>query len=236
MTRAFFHVVMSLDGYIAPPGMDLEHATDPTYEDWGALWAQLHSWTFKQRLFRESLQLGAGGETGSDNQLLEEIYSRTGATILGKRMFDAGERLWPEEAPFHTPVYVVTTQVREPWVRPGGTTFYFVNDGVQSAIRQAKDAANDRDVRIGGGGTTIVKFLNAGLVDEFTISVPPVIIGGGIRLFEGIDRTRVALELAGTIASSDVTHLQYRLPRAPAEHNSQESAGERDKKQERSSP
>ena len=82
---------------------------------------------------------------------------------MGKRMFDLGERMWPEEAPFHTPVFVLTSQVREPWVRPGGTTFHFVNDGIESALRQARAVAGDRDIRIAGGADTIQQYLNAGL-------------------------------------------------------------------------
>ncbi len=79
-------------------------------------------------------QLGVGGETGRDNRMLEETFNRTGVSIMGKRMFDGGERFWPEEAPFHTPVFVLTHQVREPWERPGGTTFHFINDGIDSAL------------------------------------------------------------------------------------------------------
>src|ERR1700760_4514194 len=91
----------------------------------------------------------------------------------GKRMFDAGEEMWPEEAPFHTPVFVVTHEKRDPWERPGGTTFHFVGDGIERALERAREAAGDRDVRIAGGGTTILQYVNAGLIDEFTIAVYP---------------------------------------------------------------
>ena len=107
-SKVFFAVSMSLDGYIAPAGMDLEHADDPSYKDWGRQWAALQSWVFPQRFFRENLNLGEGGETGPDNDMARGVFERTGVTILGKRMFDGGERFWPEEAPFHTPVFVVT--------------------------------------------------------------------------------------------------------------------------------
>lgn len=133
MSMVFFHVVMSLDGYVAPEGMELEHAHDPAYKDWSRQWERLQGWVFPQKFFRETLKLGPGGEIGEDNRLLEQTYHRTGVTILGKRIFDGGELFWPEEAPFHTPVFVLTHQVRAPWERPGGTTFYFVNDGVESA-------------------------------------------------------------------------------------------------------
>jgi dihydrofolate reductase len=101
---------------------------------------------------------------------------------MGKNMFDGGERVWPEEAPFHAPVYVLTHEVREPWERPGDTTFYFVNDGIESTLKQARDAAGDKDVRISGGANAIQQYLRAGLVDQFTIHYSPVFFGGGIPL------------------------------------------------------
>ena len=213
MSRVFFSISMSLDGFLAPDGMDMAHADDPTYHDWLNQWSELQKWTERQRFFRENLNLGEGGETGEDNRILEETFHRTGVSIMGKRMFEGGERFWPEEAPFHTPVFVVTTQARSPWVRPGGTTFYFVNDGIESALRQAREAAGERDIRIAGGANVITQYLNAGLVDEFTISLAPVIFGGGTRLFEGIDRSMVRLEIASTISSPLVTHLRYVVTR-----------------------
>ncbi|HEX6798750.1 MAG TPA: dihydrofolate reductase family protein [Ktedonobacterales bacterium] len=209
MSKVFFSVSMSLDGFIAPEGMDLEHASDPDYEDWLKLWSELQNWVSQQKFFRENLELGEGGETGQDNDILEETFNRTGVSIMGKRMFEGGEMFWPEEAPFHTPVFVLTQQVREPWVRPGGTTFYFVNDGIESALRQAREAAGDRDIRIAGGANAILQYLNAGLVDEFAIALAPVFFGRGIRLFDGIDRRKVTLEIVEAIHSPLVTHLRY---------------------------
>ena len=211
MSKVFFSVVMSLDGYIAPAGMELEHADDPTYKDWANLWGDLQGWVMEQRFFRENLKIGAGGETGLDNHLLEETFNRTGASIMGKRMFEGGERFWPEEAPFHTAVYVLTSQVRAPWERPGGTTFHFINDGIESALGQARTAAGERDVRIAGGANAILQYLNAGLVDEFTVTVSPVFFGEGIRLFEGIDRSAVRLEPVEALPSPRVAHLRYRV-------------------------
>jgi dihydrofolate reductase len=205
MSNVFFSVSVSLDGYLVPPGMDLEHAGDPTHEGWGARWGKLQSWILTQRFFREMLKLGDGGETGVDNQIVERTFRRTGASIMGKRMFDLGERMWPEEAPFHTPVFVLTSQVREPWVRPGGTTFHFVNDGIESALRRARAAAGDRDIRIAGGASVIQQYLRAGLVDEFALAISPVMFGGGTRLFAD----PVALELVETIASPYTTHARY---------------------------
>ena len=209
MGTVFFSVTMSLDGFIAPEGMDLDHGDDPGYQDWMSLWMQLQHWVSEQKFFRQNLQLGDDGETGRDNEIVEETYNRTGVSIMGRRMFDGGERFWPEEAPFHTPVFVLTHQVREPWERPGGTTFCFVNDGIESALDQARQAVGDRDIRIAGGADTIVQYLNAGLVDEFSIALAPVVLGGGTSLFEGVDRSRVRFEIDEAIHSPLVTHLRY---------------------------
>ena len=100
---------------------------------------------------------------------------------MGKRMFDQGERAWPEEAPFHTPVYVLTHEKREPWVRPGGTTFYFINDGPERALEVARESAGTRDIRIAGGAEGIQQYLNLGVFDELEIALPPVVFGGRRR-------------------------------------------------------
>jgi dihydrofolate reductase len=199
----FFSVTMSLDGFIAPvPG-----------ERWGAQWMELQAYVFEQRFFRENLKLGEGGETGDDNRLLEQTYARTGATIIGKRMFELGEQGWPEEAPFHTPVFVLTHERRAPWVRPGGTTFHFVNDGIEAALGRAREAAGARDVRIGGGAHTIRAYLDAGLVDDFHLAIPPVLFGDGARLFDRVDPERAPLALARTVGSARVSHLFFRVRR-----------------------
>src|SRR5919112_1926168 len=160
----FVSVSMSLDGFIAPASLG---------ELMGQQWMELQQWVFRQRFFRENLGLGEGGEEGRDNDIVRETFERTGASVMGKRMFDAGEHSWPENAPFHTPVFVLTHEKRDPWVRPGGTTFHFVNDGIESALDQARTAAGNRDVRIAGGGETIVQYVNAGLIDELTTAVSP---------------------------------------------------------------
>jgi len=196
----FFSVTMSLDGFMAPASLgDLM----------GQQWRELQQWIFPLRFFRENLKLGEGGEEGLDNDIARATYERTGASVMGKRMFDAGEQMWPEEAPFHTPVFVVTHEKRNPWERPGGTTFHFVNDGIESALFQARAAAGDRDVRIAGGAETIQQYLDGGLIDEFSIALAPVLFGTGVRLFDRVDPGRLALEQVRTEASSRVTHLTY---------------------------
>ncbi len=211
-TKVFFDVVASLDGFIAPEGMELAHADDPDYKQWSAQWSKLQSWVFQQAFFRQNLKLGGGGETGLDNRMLEGTFKRTGVSIMGKRMFDGGEPFWPEEAPFHTPVFVLSHEVRKPWIRPGGTTFHFINDGIESALAQARRAAGDKDVRIAGGANVIQQYLNAGLVDEFTIHYSPVFFGNGTRLFSGVLRD-IDVRIKEAIPSRDVTHVAFELPR-----------------------
>ena len=108
--KVFFSVTMSLDGFIAPESLE---------DLMGQQWTELQQWIFPQRFFRENLKLGEGGEEGRDNDIVRETFKRTGASVMGKRMFDLGEHAWPEEAPFHTPVFVVTHTERDPWERPG---------------------------------------------------------------------------------------------------------------------
>src|SRR5215467_10218631 len=213
--KVFFSVSMSLDGFIAPDPVPFEDLfapgkqDDPDVRRWMAQWMELQQWIFPQRFFRENLKLGEGGEEGRDNDVARETFERTGASVMGKRMFDAGEQSWPEEAPFHTPVFVVTHTKRDPWERSGGTTFHFVNDGIESALLQAREAAGDRDVRIAGGAETIQEYLDSGLIDEFSITLAPLLFGTGIRLFDRVDPARLALDQARTDASSRVTHLTY---------------------------
>ena len=213
--KVFFSVTMSLDGFMAPEAVPLgdvfspEGQSDPRVQRWMAKWSELQAWVFPQRFFRENLKLGEGGEEGLDNDIARATHERTGASVMGKRMFELGEQAWPEDAPFHTPVVVVTHEKRDPWERPGGTTFHFVNDGIEPALDQAREAAGDRDVRIAGGAETILEYLNAGLIDEFTITLSPVLFGSGTRLFEGVDTDRVALDPVRAEPTQRVTHLTY---------------------------
>jgi dihydrofolate reductase len=209
-SKVFFDVVMSLDGFIAPEGMDMAHADDPEYKQWMNKWMQLQHWVFQQKFFRENLKLGEGGETGHANNLMEETFQRTGVSIMGKNMFSGGERFWPEEAPFHTPVFVLTDQVRTPWERPGGTTFYFVNDGIESALHQARTVAGNRDIRIAGGANAIQQYLNAGLIDEFTVHSVPVIFGHGTPLFANMNPD-LKVKMREVVPSQEVVHITYEV-------------------------
>ena len=210
MGRVFANIGLSLDGYMAPEGMTVEHWEDPEHLNWGAKWGALMGWIFELEHFRENLQLGEGGETGPVNDLQQRITDHTGANIMGKRMFDQGAIGWPEDAPFHTPVFVLTHERRDPWARLGGTTFYFVNDGPERALELARKAAGDRDIRISGGANVLQQFLRLGVIEELEIAQAPVIFGGGQRLFEGISDGTSAFRIADVIGGPLATHICYK--------------------------
>jgi dihydrofolate reductase len=199
---------ISLDGYVAGPNRGPKNPLG----DGGTT---VHAWMFKQQAFLRTLSLRATGETGPDNGVIEGIIGRIGANIIGKRMFEEGEANWPEESPFHTPVFVLTKEVRSPWERKGGTTFYFVDDSLERVLARAREAAGGKDVRICGGRDVVLQYLHAGLVDELALSVAPVFLGEGLRLFDGIDKTKVALEAASATTSKDVTHVRYAVKKSP---------------------
>ncbi len=202
MSKVFFDVGVSLDGFIAGPNRGPRNPLG----DGGI---SIHKWMFLQKQFRQSLGLGDDGETGDDNRIIEAIVARSGVHIMGKRMFEEGEPNWPENAPFHSPVFVLTHERRSPWERKGGTTFHFVNDGIESALEHARSAAKSKDIRISGGADVIRQYLNAGMIDEFQIHYAPVIVGEGVRLFDGVDKGRFSIELVHATHSTHVTHVRY---------------------------
>jgi dihydrofolate reductase len=206
MSTVFVNIGLSLDGFMAPEGMTM---SDPGYMNWGAKWGALMGWALSQQFLRERLGFGPGGETGPVNDLLRATTERIGANIMGKRMFDQGEVAWPEEAPFHTPVYVLTHERRAPWVRPGGTTFHFINDGPERALELAREAAGDRDVRIAGGADVIQQYLNLGVVDELEIALAPVLFGGGRRLFENLRDPVPQFRIDRVLDGPAATHVRY---------------------------
>jgi dihydrofolate reductase len=206
MSKVFVNVALTLDGYMAPEGMTM---LNPGYKEWGAKWGALMAWALNQQHMRDNLKLGPGGETGPVNDLLRSTTERIGANIMGKRMFDQGEIAWPEEAPFHTQVYVLTNERREPWVRPGGTTFHFINDGPERALALARESAGSRDVRIAGGADVIQQYLNLDAVDELEIALAPVFFGGGRRLFENLHNIGQQFRIDNVLDGSSATHLRY---------------------------
>jgi dihydrofolate reductase len=201
MAKVFVDITTSLDGFIAGP-------KDGPELPLGAGGERLHEWVYGLASWREPHGL-EGGEVNRDSEILGEVVERTGAVVLGKRMFEnAGG--WGDEPPFHVPVFVLTHEAREPLAKKGGTTFTFVTDGIESALEQARKAAGDKDVSLAGGANTIQQYLSAGLVDEMQIHIAPQLLGGGIRLFDNLG-TKLELEGAGVVESPAVTHLKFRL-------------------------
>ncbi len=201
MGNVFVSVGVSLDGFMAGNNRG---PANPL----GDRGATIHQWIYRQRSFRRQLGLASDGETGPDDDLLAATFARIGANIMGKRMFEEGERAWPADAPFHTPVFVLTQERRASWERPGGTVFHFVQDDVRSVLARAREVAGDKDVRISGGANVIRQYLAAGLVDELHVAIAPVLFGSGLRAFDGIERR---LEIADVLASPSVTHVRYRV-------------------------
>ncbi|MCA0427803.1 MAG: dihydrofolate reductase family protein [Bacteroidetes bacterium] len=205
MSNILFDSAISLDGYFAG---DNRSPQNPM----GGISGKIHSWMFHQKAFWEHLGMEGGNEDGAEGRFIRETIARTGAYIMGKRMFEEGEVSWPNNL-YKADVYVLTHEKREPWVQEGSTRFFFINDGIESALEKARQSAKGKDIRIQGGAHTIQQFLNAGLVDEFFIHVAPVFLGSGIRLFEGINPNLYELKIAEVIPSEFTTHIRYKLNR-----------------------
>jgi dihydrofolate reductase len=201
MGQVVFEISMSLDGFIAGPndrpGLGLGEGGE-----------RLHQWAYDLASWRERHGL-AGGQTNRDAELLDEALRNTGASIVGRRMFDNAEG-WGDNPPFDMPVFVLTHQAREPLVK-GGTTFTFVTDGIENALAQARAAAGAKNVAIGGGANVAQQYLKAGLLDEFEIHLVPILLGGGIRLFDHLGDAQIELERMRVIDSPSVTHLRFRV-------------------------
>lgn len=203
MPDVFVDVGMSLDGFIAGTNRSPQNPM-------GGVAPKIHAWLINVHAWRERQSL-EGGEQNQDNEIANETFARAGAYVMGRRMFDEGEVAWPDPPPFQKPVFVLTNHPREPWERQGGTTFYFVTGGIERALELAREAADDMDVHISGGGNTIQQFLNAGLVDEIQLHLAPVALGEGLRLFENVSEMPYKWATERVIPSDYATHLRYRL-------------------------
>lgn len=204
MSKVFFDVGISLDGFIA----GINGGPKNPLGDGGL---KIHDWMFKQQAFLKHIQLEGGETDNQDNDIIQEIFDLIGANIMGKRMFEEGEANWPENSPFHCPVFVLTKEKREPWPRKGGTTFYFMYDDIITVLNKAKDAAGNKDVRISGGADVIRQYFKAGLIDEFTLHLAPLFMGKGTRLFDESINEKTNVKLEKVIPSNDVVHLFYRV-------------------------
>ncbi|MBX9733673.1 MAG: dihydrofolate reductase family protein [Chitinophagaceae bacterium] len=203
MSKIFLDSGITLDGFFAGENRG---PSNPM----GGVSEKIHRWMFHQKVFWEHLKMEGGKEDGLDGKYIRETIARTGAIIMGKRMFEEGEVSWPEDL-FEADVYVLTHEKREPWVQKGKTTFYFIHDGIKSALEKARLSAKEKDIRIIGGANTIQQFLNAGLIDECFIHIAPVFLGSGIRLFDSTDRDIYDIKIIEVISSDLTTHIRYEL-------------------------
>jgi dihydrofolate reductase len=212
MSKVRLTMTMSLDGFVAGPDQSEQNPL-------GIGGEELHGWLVQLKAFRES-HGEEGGEVNASTPIAEGILGNTGATIMGRNMFGGGPGPWNEawrgywgdDPPFHHPVFVLTHHAREPLEMEGGTTFYFVTTGIESALEQARAAAGDQDVSLGGGAAVVQQYLAAGLLDELLISVVPILLGGGARLFDNLGDALPQLEQIEAIEAPGVTHIRYARP------------------------
>jgi dihydrofolate reductase len=213
MTRLRCDISTSLDGFVAGPNPSLE---DPLGEGG----ERLHEWVFPLASWRRPHGL-EGGETNASSAVVDESLAATGAVVMGRRMFSGGEGPWENDPnadgwwgdnpPFHVPVFVLTHHPRETVAKQGGTSYTFVTDGIDAALAQAREAAGDRDVFIGGGASVVQQYLRAGLLDELQINLAPLLLGGGTRLLDGVGPDDAKLERTRVVDAPAVTHLRYRV-------------------------
>jgi dihydrofolate reductase len=199
---------ISLDGFGAGPRQDINNPL-------GVRGLELHRWFLDTEAFKK-MHGQSGGAQGIDNDFALHSFENVGAWILGRNMFgpvrgpwkdDSWKGWWGPNPPYHTPVFVLTHYARDPLVMEGGTTFYFVTDGPESALKQAREAAGGKDVRIGGGVSVIREYLAAGSIDEMHLAFSPVLLGEGELLFFGINLHNLGFVPFKTVAGENATHL-----------------------------
>jgi dihydrofolate reductase len=200
---------ISIDGYGAGPDQSLENPL-------GVGGPGLHEWFYPTRTFQRNVGKKEGGTTGPDDDLAARSFDNLGAWIMGRNMFGPVRGPWPDDSwkgwwgsnpPYHVPVYVLTHHAREPLVMEGGTTFHFVTGGIEAALEQARAAAKGKDIRIGGGASTIRQYLKAGLVDSLHLVISPVLLGSGEALFEGIDMVKLGYRCAEHVTTEKAMHV-----------------------------
>ena len=206
------HIAVSLDGYVAGPNQSEDHPLGDGGEG-------LHDWVIALKAWREP-HGREGGEVNASSAIIEEADANVGVEIMGRGKFgppsggpwgdDPWQGWWGEEPPFHKPVFVLTHHERDP-LTLSDTTFTFVTAGIDSALAQAREAAGDKDVFIGGGAETINQYLAAGAIDELELNIAPILLGGGERLFDGVGDLK--LEQLRAVEAPGVTHLKYRVVR-----------------------
>lgn len=205
---------LSLDGYGAGPDQDINNPL-------GIGGMELHQWLVATRTFQRTLFGKDGGTTGVDDDFAARSFRNVGAWILGRNMFGPIRGDWPDDnwkgwwgdnPPYHVPVFVLTHHARAPIEMAGGTTFHFITGGFREALDRAREAAGGKDVRIGGGPSTIRQYLRESLIDELHIAISPVLLGRGEPLFEGIDLRALGYACVESVASEKATHVVLRRP------------------------
>jgi dihydrofolate reductase len=213
MSRLRCHIAISLDGCVAGPNQSEEH---PLGEG-GEL---LHEWMIPLAAWRQP-HGKQGGEVNASTRVMEESRENVGASVMGRNMFGPigggawGEERWRgwwgEDPPYHHPVFILTHHPRDPVEMEGGTTFHFVTDGIESALEQAREAADGQDVRLWGGAHVTRQYLAAGLLDVLELHVVPALLGDGARIFDNLGSAEVQLEQVRAVEAPGVTHLKYRV-------------------------
>lgn len=202
---------ISIDGFGAGPRQDINNPL-------GVRGLELHAWFQRTEVFKK-VHGQSGGARGVDNDMAAQSFQNVGAWIMGRNMFgpvrgawkdDSWRGWWGENPPFHTPVFVLTHHARDPITMEGGTTFYFVTDGPESALKKAREAAKDQDVRIGGGVAVIREYLLAGQIDEMHLAVSPVFLGEGEALFSGINLHKLGFAVVRTVTGEGARHVFIR--------------------------
>jgi dihydrofolate reductase len=200
---------VSIDGFGAGPRQDLQNPL-------GVRGTEIFSWFFQTEVFKKIHGDGSSGSRGVDNDFALRSFENVGAWILGRNMFGPVRGPWPDDSwkgwwgpnpPYHMPVFVLTHHARAPLEMEGGTTFHFITDGIESALKRAKGAANGKDVRIGGGVSVIHQYLNAGQIDEIHLALSPAFIGEGEHLFSGINLHQLGFTNIRTVAGENATHI-----------------------------
>ncbi|HET9673623.1 MAG TPA: dihydrofolate reductase family protein [Gaiellaceae bacterium] len=216
MSKVVAEITMSLDGFVAGPNATLELPLGEGGE-------QLHDWAVELAAWRERHGKEGGGQN-ADSERMARAVEATGAVVMGRRMFSGGEGPWEsdpnadgwwgDDPPFRVPVFVLTHHPRATVQKQGGTTFTFVEDGIESAVEQAKAAAGERNVSVAGGASAIQQAVRAGLVDELELHIAPLLLGSGTRLFDDLGPDDAALERVDVVGSPKVTHITYRVRNA----------------------
>ena len=211
MSKLRFRIAMSVDGFVAGPDQSVENPLGIGGEN-------LHQWVFPLRFWRE-MQGISGGQENAIDEFLRDSHANVGATIMGRNMFgghpgpwkavNPWTGWWGKNPPYHRPVFVITHHPREPLRLEGGNIFNFVTDGIESALDQARRVAGEKDVEFVGGASVANEYLKAGLIDAMDLSVAPILLGSGARMFDGVGDGLQQFELQQTIAQPNVTHYKF---------------------------